>query len=66
LDEEEESGFLINSSLYIGTMYEALAKYEEAVKYYESVLDMSEYANSHTLAELYLKRIKNRKTLQLK
>jgi tetratricopeptide (TPR) repeat protein len=62
LDENKESGFLINSTLYIGTLYEALAEYEKAVEYFEAVLDMREYANSHTLAELHLKRIKNRKT----
>jgi tetratricopeptide (TPR) repeat protein len=62
IDTEKESGFLVNSTLYIGTIYESQAKYDKAVKYYEDVLDMREYANSHTLAELYLKRIKNRKT----
>lgn len=57
LDEDEESGFLINSTLYIGTLYETLGKYKEAEKFYNDVLDMREYANSHTLAELYLDRI---------
>lgn len=61
LDEDEESGFLINSTLYIGTLYETLDKYKEAEKYYNDVLDMREYANSHTLAELYLDRIEEQK-----
>ncbi|MBT8380614.1 MAG: DUF3808 domain-containing protein [Ignavibacteria bacterium] len=60
--DEGESGFLVNSTLYIGTLYEGMAKYEKAVEYFEDVLDMREYANSHTLAELHLNRIKNRKT----
>jgi len=59
--DEDESGFLINSTLYIGTLYEALGKYKEAEKYYNDVLDMREYANSHTLAELYLDRIVKQK-----
>ena len=65
IDTEKESGFLVNSTLYIGTLYEAQAEYEKAVMYYEDVLDMREYANSHTLADLYIKRIKNRKTRML-
>ncbi len=62
LDEDKESGFLINSTLYIGTLYEALGKYNEAEEYYNDVLDMREYANSHTLAELYLDRIEDQKS----
>ncbi len=61
IDEDEESGFLVNSTLYIGTLYETLEKYKEAEKYYNDVLDMTEYANSHTLAELYLDRIEKQK-----
>jgi len=38
-----------------------LDKYKEAEKYYNDVLDMREYANSHTLAELYLDRIEEQK-----
>jgi tetratricopeptide (TPR) repeat protein len=60
IDTDSESGFLVNSTLYIGTLYETMGKYKEAEKYYEDVLDMREYANSHTLAELYIKRIRNR------
>ena len=65
IDTEKESGFLVNSTLYIGTLHEAQAEYDKAVMYYKDVLDMREYANSHTLAELYIKRIKNRKTRML-
>jgi tetratricopeptide (TPR) repeat protein len=54
IDTEEESGFLINSVLYLGMIYDSLGLRSEAVKYYESLLEMREYGNSHTLARLYL------------
>jgi tetratricopeptide (TPR) repeat protein len=61
IDSDEESGFWINSTLYIGTMYEALGDYKNAKKYYEDVLEMREYGNSHTLVEGYLDRIEQQK-----
>jgi tetratricopeptide (TPR) repeat protein len=57
IDTDEESGFLVNSTLYMGTLYEASGKYEQAQKYYEEVLDMREYGNSYELAETNLKRV---------
>ncbi len=57
LDKDEESGFLINSTLYLGTIKEMGKEYAAAKMYYERVLDMREFGTSHSLAESYLERI---------
>jgi len=57
LDKDEESGFLINATLYLGTIKEMGKEYAAAKMYYERVLDMREFGNSHSLAESYLERI---------
>ena len=54
IPSEEESGFLINSTLYIGAIKDMNGKYDEAIKYYNEVLEMREFGNSHSLAESYL------------
>ena len=61
LNLDDETGFIVNSTLYSGTIKEAQGKYSEAKKYYEKVLDMDEYGNSHDLAESYLKNIEKKK-----
>jgi tetratricopeptide (TPR) repeat protein len=58
IDDKKESGFRINATLYSGNIMETWAKYDEAKKYYNAVLRMREFQNSHTLAETYLARIK--------
>jgi len=58
IDREKESGFRINATLYSGTIMETWGKYDEAKKYYNAVLKMREFNNSHKLAETYLVRIK--------
>lgn len=55
VDIKEESGFWINSILYLGMIHDQLNERVIAVKYYEKLLDMREYINSHSLAEKYLK-----------
>jgi len=55
LDEDEESGFLINAVLYLGMLYDQLGQREKAIKYYEEVLDLNDRGDSHTLAERFLK-----------
>jgi tetratricopeptide (TPR) repeat protein len=60
LDKDEESGFLINATLYIGMIKEHNKEFNAARMYYEKVLDMREYSNSHTLAEKYLEKIQDR------
>ena len=59
IDSEKESGFRINATLYSGNIMETWGKYDEAKKYYNAVLKMREFNNSHTLAETYLARIKD-------
>ena len=61
IPSDEESGFLINSTLYIGTIKEMNGEYNEAIKYYNDVLEMREFGNSHSLAEGYLERLDRRK-----
>ncbi len=58
LDKDVESGFLINSTLYLGVIKEMNGEYAAAKMYYEKVLDMREFGNSHDLADVYLERIK--------
>lgn len=58
---DEESGFLINSTLYIGKIKEMKGEYNEAIKYYNDVLEMREFSNSHSLAQSYLDRLDKRK-----
>ncbi len=55
LDKENESGFLINTVLYLGMLYDLKGDRQRAVKYYREVLTMRERSNSHKLAEQYLK-----------
>ena len=57
LDKDEESGFLINATLYLGTIKEMGKEYAAAKMYYQRVLDMREFGNSHDLADIYLERI---------
>jgi tetratricopeptide (TPR) repeat protein len=53
-DNKEESGFLINSLLYLGMINDVQGNREKAKDYYNKLLDMKEYGNSHTLAKQYL------------
>ncbi len=61
IPSEEESGFLINATLYAGMMKELQKKYTEAEEYYRKVLEMREFSNSHSLAESYLDKLSRRK-----
>lgn len=60
LDKDEESGFLINSTLYLGMIKEQKKDFNAARMYYEKVLDMKEYSNSHTLAEKHIENIQHK------
>lgn len=55
LDEDEPSGWLINSVLYIGMSYDQLGQRDKAVKQYNEVLKMEDRRNSHEQARRYLK-----------
>jgi tetratricopeptide (TPR) repeat protein len=53
-DKKEESGFLINSLLYLGMLNDVQGNREKAKDYYNKLLDMKDYGNSHNLAKQYL------------
>lgn len=54
IDREEESGFQINSVLYLAMLHEQAGENAEARKYYEKLLEMREYGSSHSFAKEYL------------
>jgi tetratricopeptide (TPR) repeat protein len=56
VDTKEDSGFLINSILYLGMVNDQLGNRSEAVEYYNSLLKMREYGKSRTLAREYLQK----------
>jgi len=51
---KEESGFLINSYLYLGMINDLEGNRDKAIKYYKALLDMREYGKSHSLAKNYI------------
>ncbi len=55
IDVKENSGFLNNSYLYLGMIYDLLGKREKAIEYYKKTLQLKDYNNSRSLAENYLK-----------
>lgn len=54
--DDEASGFLINSYLYLGMINDQLGNRDDAVEYYKNLLDMKEYGKSHSLAKQYLEK----------
>lgn len=57
-DNDEESGFQINAMLYLAKIATQLNNRELAINYYEKILEMRDYRNSHKKAEKYLKKLK--------
>lgn len=55
LDRGEASGFMAMANLKIGNIYDVQGKRELAIGQYEKVLQMKQYKDSHTLAEMFLK-----------
>ncbi len=55
IDVKETSGFLSNSYLYLGMIYDLQSKREKAIEYYKRTLHLKDYNNSRALAENYLK-----------
>ncbi len=55
VDKDKESGFLINTLLYLGKICDIKGEREKAIKYYEDILDIDDYKNSHEKAIRYLK-----------
>jgi tetratricopeptide (TPR) repeat protein len=56
LDKDGESGFMINSVLYLGMINDQMGNRGKALDYYKELLDMKEYGSSHSLAEKYIKK----------
>lgn len=55
IDQKNESGFLINSALYLGNALDQLELRNLAVKKYKEVLEYKDYNNSRELAKKYIK-----------
>ena len=60
LDVDDASGYWVNAALYLGMEYDRRQEYGLARQYYQKVLDMKEYGDSHDLAEKYLEFIKEK------
>lgn len=56
VDGSETSGFRVNSVLYLGQLNDQMGNREQAVAYYNELLGMKEYNNSHSAAKQYLER----------
>lgn len=54
IDKDEESGFWINSVLYLGMLNDQMGKRDKALEYYNQILDMKEYGGSRSLAKKYI------------
>lgn len=57
-DKDEESGFQINAMLYLAKIANQINNKELAISYYEKILEMRDYRNSHRKAEKFLKKLK--------
>ena len=55
IDKNGESGFLVNTTLYLGNICDAQKNRAKAVEYYKKVLDMKDFGNAQNLAKQYLK-----------
>ena len=55
VDTDEETGFLVNSLLYLGEFNDIKGLRKKAIKYYEEVLEMDEFGSSHEKAERNIK-----------
>lgn len=52
--DKEDSGFLVNSVLYLGMLHDQKGERNKAVEYYEELLDLKDYNNSRDNAKRYL------------
>ncbi len=60
LDEDNQSGFVILSTLRRGMIYDALEERDKALEYYRTVRSMDDYQGSRDLAERYMENPYNR------
>ncbi|MCB0750480.1 MAG: tetratricopeptide repeat protein [Ignavibacteriae bacterium] len=56
-DKEEESGFMVNAILYLGRISNQTGEKEKAKKYFNQVLEIRDYNNSHNKAKNSLKNL---------
>jgi len=54
IDKDKTSGFYINALIYLGMINDVQNNRKAAIEYYNKVLDLDEYKQSHDLAEKYL------------
>jgi hypothetical protein len=54
MDQDGESGFWINSVLYLGMINDQMGNRGKALDYYNKLLGMKEYGSSHSLAKKYI------------
>ena len=57
--DDEPSGFMVETNLNIGKIYERQGKTKYAIMQYKKLLGMDEYNNSHKKAEARLNRLQN-------
>ena len=57
IDKEEDSGFKINSTIYLAQIYEEQNDINSSLDYYRKVLKMRNWNNSHQLAEVNIQRL---------
>jgi tetratricopeptide (TPR) repeat protein len=55
LDADDPSGFMILATLNVGKIHDVQRRRERALAFYEEVLEMKEYRNSHTDAERFMR-----------
>jgi tetratricopeptide (TPR) repeat protein len=56
VDKNEDSGFQINSMLFLGMINDEQGYRDKAVELYKKLLDMTDYGSSHNLAKQYLEK----------
>ncbi len=59
IDKDEDSGFRINSTIYLAQIAEENKDIKSSIDYYRKVLKMKNWNNSHQLAELNLRRLES-------
>lgn len=55
VDKKRASGFIINSYLYLGMINDEWGNRKVAAEYYNKILDLRDFRNSHEMAKKYLK-----------
>jgi hypothetical protein len=57
IDKDEDSGFKINSTIYLAQIFEEQNDIKSSLDYYRKVLKMRNWNNSHQLAEVNIQRL---------